>query len=145
MEHLASHGYVVIATSHPYASMRVVSPDGRANISIWRKSTRSLLRLTPGPPMRARRCNKPSSAEERTRLLLERYEGANGLNALMAIWVDDLRFVLDSITTPSGRDPKLQAISTRIDADRIGLLGMSFGGGAVTETHQRATLAAAQV
>ena len=27
----------------------------------------------------------------------------------------------------------MQAISTRIDADQIGLLGMSFGGGAVTE------------
>ena len=34
---------------------------------------------------------------------------------------------------PSGQDPKLQAISDRIDADRIGLVGMSFGGGAVTE------------
>ncbi len=67
------------------------------------------------------------------RLQLERYERASGLNTLMAIWVDDLRFVLDSITTPTGRDPKLQAISNRIDADQIGLLGMSFGGGAVTE------------
>jgi predicted dienelactone hydrolase len=73
------------------------------------------------------------SAEERMRLLLERYESADGLNALMVTWVDDLRFVLDSITTPPRRDPKLQAISERIDADRIGLLGMSFGGGAVTE------------
>ena len=31
------------------------------------------------------------------------------------------------------RHPKLQAISDRIDADQIGLLGMSFGGGAITE------------
>ena len=44
-------------------------------------------------------------------LQLSRDERAVGLNALMPTMVDDLRFVLDSIATPTGRDPELQAIS----------------------------------
>ena len=133
MEHLASHGYVVIATSHPYASMRVVLSDGRATYLDLDKINEVSAPFDAEAADARATLEQASSAEERTRLLLERYERAGGLNALMATWVDDLRFVLDSITTPTGRDPKLQAISNRIDADQIGLLGMSFGGGAVTE------------
>ena len=116
--------------SHPYASMRVVSSDGRAiYLDLDKISEVSAPFDAEAADARAK-MEQASSAEERTRLLLERYERASGLNALMATWVDDLRFVLDSITAPLGQNPKLQAISDRIDADQIGLLGMSFGGGA---------------
>ena len=133
MEHLASHGYVVFGISHPYASMRAVSSDGRAIYLALDKIREVSAPYDAEAADVTAKIEQASSAEERMRLQLERYERASGLNTLMAIWVDDLRFVLDSIATPTGRDPKLQAISTRIDADQIGLLGMSFGGGAVTE------------
>ena len=133
MEHLASHGYVVFGISHPYASMRAVASDGRAiYLDLDKINEVSAPWDAEAADARAG-MEQASSAEERTRLLLARYERASGLNGLMATWVDDLRFVLDSITTPSGRYPKLQGISDRIDAGKIGLLGMSFGGGAVTE------------
>ena len=110
MEHLASHGYVVFATSHPYASMRVVSSDGRA-IYLDLDKIREVSAPFDAETADARaKLEQASSAEERTRLLLERYERASGLNALMATWVDDLGFVLDSITAPLGQHPKLQAI-----------------------------------
>lgn len=133
MEHLASHGYAVLATSHPYTSMRVMASNGTAIYLDLDKLNEVSAPFDAGAADASAKREQAGSAEERTRLLLERYEGADGLNALMATWVDDLRFVLDSITTPSGQDPTLQAISDRIDADRIGLLGMSFGGGAITE------------
>jgi predicted dienelactone hydrolase len=133
MEHLASHGYVVLSVGHTYTSMRVVSSDGRAiylNLELINEVSAP---YDAEAADIAAKLEQAGSAEERMNLQLDRYERATGLNALMATWVDDLRFVLDSITTPSDRDLKLQAISRRIDADRIGLLGMSFGGGAVTE------------
>jgi predicted dienelactone hydrolase len=133
MEHLASHGYVVVATTHPYTSMRVVLADGRAIYLDLDKINEVSAPFDAEAADMTAKLGQAGSAEERMNLQLERYERARGLNALMAIWVDDLRFVLDSITTPSGREAKFQAISERIDADRIGLLGMSFGGGAVTE------------
>jgi predicted dienelactone hydrolase len=133
MEHLASHGYVVLAISHTYTSMRVVSSDGRALYPDLDKVNEVSAQFRPVNAELTPRIERAGSPEERMRLQLELYELASGNNALMAVWVDDLRFVLDSITTHSGRDPKLQTFSTHIDADRIGLLGMSFGGGAVTE------------
>ena len=109
-------------SSHPYASMRVVSPDGRAiYLALDKIREVSAPYDAEAADVKAKMAGA-GSAEERTSLQLSRYERANGLNALMAIWVDDLRFVLDSISTPTGRDPKLQAISVRIDADQIGPL-----------------------
>jgi predicted dienelactone hydrolase len=133
MEHLASHGYVVLATSHAYASMRVLSSNGKATYLDLDKLEELSAPFNAAADDAPARMEQAGSAEERTRLLLERYERADGLNALMATWVDDLRFVLDSITITSDQAAEMQAISAWIDADRIGLVGMSFGGGAVTE------------
>ena len=133
MEHLASHGYVVFATSHPYASMRVISSTGKAIYLDLDKLNEVSAPFDDEAASARARMEQAGSAEERTRVLLERYEGANGLNVLMAQWEEDLRFVLDAITLPTGRDSKLQAIVSRLDVDRIGFIGMSFGGGAVTE------------
>ena len=133
MEHLASHGYVVFGISHPYTSMRVVSSDGRAIYPDLDKVNEVSAQYGAVSADLTPRIERASSAEERMRLQLELYERASGNNALMAIWVDDLHFMLDSITTHSGRHPQLQAFSNRINADQIGLLGMSFGGGAITE------------
>jgi len=66
------------------------------------------------------------SPAERARLQIEQYERATALNELTSIWVDDLGFVMSEIA-------QLPGFENRIDADRIGLLGMSFGGGAITE------------
>jgi predicted dienelactone hydrolase len=145
MEHLASHGYVVFAISHPYTSMRVVSSDGKAIYPDMDKVDEVSAQFSPVNAELMPMIERASSPEERMRLQLGLYERASGNNALMAIWVDDLRFVLDSITASSGRNPKLQVFANHIDTKRIGLLGMSFGGGAITElcksdTHCRAGL-----
>ena len=81
----------------------------------------------------APRIEQAGNAEARASMQLEKYERSTGLNDLVAIWVDDLRFVLDSISSKTDRHPTLQRFADRIDVDRIGLLGMSFGGAAVTE------------
>ncbi len=133
MEHLASHGYVVLGITHPYTSMRMVSAGGQAIYPDLDKVNEVSAQFRPVNAELTPMIEQAGSDEERARLQLELYERATGNNALMALWVDDLRFVLDAVTKPSGNDSRLQAFANRIDADRIGLLGMSFGGGAVTE------------
>jgi len=126
MEHLASHGYVVVGISHTYASMRVISSTGTAvypNLDRVNSASAEFDAMTAEV---GRRIERAGSPEERASLQLEQYERATGLNELTAIWVDDLRFVLDQIA-------RLPAFDDRIDVDRVGLLGMSFGGGAITE------------
>ena len=133
MEHLASHGYVMLAISHPYTSMRVVSSDGGAIYPDFDKVNEVSAQFRPVNAELTPMIGRASSTEERMRLQLELYQRASGNNALMTIWVDDLRFVLNSITATSGTDSKLQIFADHIDAKQIGFLGMSFGGGAVTE------------
>jgi predicted dienelactone hydrolase len=132
MEHLASHGFIVLAASQRYSSMRSVPSDGEA-VYIDFDKINEISAPYDAEATDAAAPLEQASAEERVTMQLERYERADGLNALMATWVDDLRFVLDALTASSSGEPKLQAISQRIDSDRIGLLGMSFGGGAITE------------
>jgi predicted dienelactone hydrolase len=145
MEHLASHGYMVFAISHPYTSMRVVSSSGRAIYPDFDKVNEVSAQFRPVNNDLTPKIARAGSTDERTRLQLDLYERASGNNALMAIWVDDLRFVLDRIAAESVADPRWRTLADHVDAERIGFLGMSFGGGAVTElcksdTRCRATL-----
>jgi hypothetical protein len=57
---------------------------------------------------------------------MERYERTKTLGELTEIWGDDIRFALEVI-------PTQPAFANRLDVDRIGVLGMSFGGAVVTE------------
>ena len=70
MEHLASHGYVVFATSHPYASMRVVSSDGRATYLDLDKINEVSAPFDAEAADASAKVEQASSAEERTRLLV---------------------------------------------------------------------------
>jgi predicted dienelactone hydrolase len=133
MEHLASHGYVVLGVGHPYVSMRVPRDPGEPIYVDLDKINELDAQLASAAADLEPKIANAASVEERTQLALERYERASGYNALMAVWVADLRFVLDSLTGQGVTSPPLQPLVDAIDADRIGLLGMSFGGAAVTE------------
>lgn len=133
MEHLASHGYIVLGVGHPYVSMRVVRGADEAVYVDLDKLNELDAQLDIVDAELERRVASAASDVERTDLQLQRYERATGFNELMAVWVDDLRFVLDSVTAGNAADPRLQSFASAIDTDRIGLIGMSFGGAAVTE------------
>jgi predicted dienelactone hydrolase len=133
MEHLASHGYVVLAIGHPYVSMRTVSAAGEAVYVRLDKINELDAQLDAVDAELEPRIARAAADEERADLQLQRYERASGFNALMAVWVDDLRFALDALTAQDAVDPRLRSFASALDADRIGLLGMSFGGAAVTE------------
>lgn len=126
MEHLASHGYVVVGLSHPYASMRAMSSQGRAIYPNFAKVNEASAQSTAVDAELMPRIERTASPEERAELHVQRFERATALAELIAIWVDDLRFVLDEM-------PTQRAFDNRLDLDRVGFLGMSFGGGAVTE------------
>jgi predicted dienelactone hydrolase len=106
MEALASSGYIVISIDHPYAAAFTVFPDGRV-IS----SDLSLL-----PPVGR---NEPGDASKR-----EQWQ---------APIVADQRFVIDRLELLNAG--KLDArFAGKLDLERIGLTGVSLGGGAATWT-----------
>ena len=132
MEHLASHGYVVFALSHPYMSGRAVLADGKAIYPNFPKINDASAQAAAVDAELLPRIEQAGDAE-RAALHMQRYERATELAAIMAVWVDDLRFIVDSLDAPSDDTAALREFSGRVAVDRVGLLGMSFGGGAVTE------------
>lgn len=108
VEELASHGYIVVAIDHPYSSRVTVFPDGSI---AYRKFAGD-----------------------------EDYSSPAGLAAFIEtadrqveIRARDARFVLDTLERLDAHDPQ-GLLTGRIDLDRIGIFGFSFGGTTAAET-----------
>lgn len=133
MEHLASHGYVVLGVTHPhfglftsYADGSGVPPHEKTMQAMSQQGTVDLDEITA-------RAAHAGSALEAASTRLEYFERGTMLNEFMALWERDVELVIDAITAPSGEQTLPNALAAHIDASRLGLLGMSFGGGAVTQ------------
>lgn len=133
VEHLASHGYVVIGVNHTRLT-RVVSSQGQ---TIFPDPDRLGEAFTEGAAIDNQefdvRAARTSSAEERAELVFELGEQAVRMNEQVAIRAADVQFVLDVIAEPAKGPGDLAALLEQIDPNRIGLLGMSVGGATVID------------
>lgn len=110
-EDLASHGYIVVAVEHPHDTVLTVFPDG---------STATLdSSVAQNQP--------PADASEE-----QIQEHWAKLDSYIALWVADLRFVLDELEQLDQYDPE-GILAGRMDLDRIGVFGHSFGGATAAE------------
>lgn len=103
LEGLASHGFVVFALSHPYATTLTVFPDGRVI-----------------EPMRYEPLATLWAPDD-----LYRAENEN-------VWQPDVRFALAQIAALDTSDPQSR-FEGRLDLDAVGMFGHSAGAQAVTE------------
>jgi predicted dienelactone hydrolase len=109
-ELLASHGYVVFSIDHPGMDRTVLFSDGTP----FKADTLGEPRLTPNADPRA---------------FLAATMGF--LNTVeFPIWIEDSRFVLDQIAALNRAPGPFRG---RLDLDRIGMFGWSFGGAAALE------------
>jgi predicted dienelactone hydrolase len=109
-EQLASHGYVVFGVDHPGMDRTVSFSDGTTFTAD--------AQLQPAPDPRA----DARAAVARSIAFLD--------GVAFPIWIEDSRFVLDQIEKLNRAPGPLQS---RLDLDRIGMLGWSFGGAAAIE------------
>lgn len=103
IEELVSHGYVVVAVDHPYAAAGVVFPDGRV--------------VAIDPSM--------------TGSAVDREEGA-AMDARHPYFARDIVFTLDQLTAIDRADPH-GVLTGRLDLARVGVFGVSLGGGIAAE------------
>lgn len=103
-EDLASHGDVVVGFDAPYRTFIVVLPDGR---------------VIARPPQ-------------------DDAEGLSGreadllINHLLSMWVGDMKFVVNQLQRLNDGDPSGR-FTGRLDTERLGVFGHSFGGAQALE------------
>jgi predicted dienelactone hydrolase len=109
-ELLASHGYVVFSIDHPGLNRSVLYSDG-----------------TPFQPDSLDQPHPAPNQDMRATLT----RSMDYLNTVaFPIWLEDSRFVLDRIEALNRAPGPFRG---RLDLDRIGMLGWSFGGAAAIE------------
>jgi predicted dienelactone hydrolase len=131
MEHLASHGYIAFAVTHPHFGLITAYPDGSgvpASPSVMegmrQQAAVDLDKI-------AARAEQGANPIEQAAVWLDYFDQGETLKDLTDILVRDLVLLLDAITNPVAglRAPLADYVDTR----RIGMLAMSFGSGPVTE------------
>jgi dienelactone hydrolase len=109
-EELASHGYIVVGIDHTYSTSATAFPDGRI--------ARSKLTV-----------DEDYSSEEAFALFVETAEQQ------VVVRTQDARFVLDALERFDAIDPQ-QLLTGRLDLNRVGIVGFSFGGTVAAEACQ---------
>jgi dienelactone hydrolase len=102
LSEIASHGYIIVAISHPYSTDVTIFPDGRM-----------VQANEAGTPFGATREEQDAKRAE-----------------LGAVWVADIRFVLDEMEKLNASDDLLGG---HLDLAYLGTFGHSFGGAAAAE------------
>jgi hypothetical protein len=129
MEHLASHGYVVVSIGHPFEAGAVVFADGAV--------AQPAPSLGPDMGDYVQAHMRLGGFEARMRGDWARQVEIEGelmmgvrrtwLGRLAHVWRDDSLFVVDCLQDGKVA-PAAARLTDRIDFQRLGYMGMSFGG-----------------
>lgn len=137
MQALASHGYVIFAIEHAHWGLYSRFSDvSVATVAQPRAAYRKAMAArVPGAHEIERRFAQDVPAAE-MRAMLKRFVALTPLQTAFyregeALWVADQRFVLDTVARLDSGDPRFRG---RLDSERIGVLGMSFGGAVAMRT-----------
>jgi predicted dienelactone hydrolase len=139
MEEWASHGFIVVSLGHTYDATALTFPDGRVVVGtsftrppqltsaeyarLWRLN--ELVEAAAGDPAEARRRWKEDLAFQKHVKYV--------IAASSPVWVDDTRFFMGQLEAinsgvTAGVIGTTLPFVGRMDLDRLGVAGMSFGG-----------------
>lgn len=142
MEHLASHGYIILSIGHPYESLRITVPEAEHVLPPFITSAAAFQEAMAwveetSRPIRAAvdSIRKVDNRAIRASIMLETLENMSDLNHRVAEWVTDTQFVLDHVLAGSSA----YIFSAGMHTTRIGVMGMSLGGATASAFCKRDT------
>ena len=123
VEHLVSHGYIVIAMDQPGTAAAVVFPDGHQVVGL----TVVQLRAAVGPSY------MPGGTDSSYKGLLLPNGRVLDESSIIQYLAQDANFMLDQLGALNQADPN-RILTGKLDLQRVGAFGVSLGGIVVGET-----------
>lgn len=131
LENLASHGYLVFSLEHTYHASVVTFPDGR-------RSPYKVDWMQGSLPVSIKKMVSDMAAiqyaadyDAYSTRIADLLKGYPVLDQGISLWVADIAFLLDQLAiADDGRNPTLERFAGRLDLEKTGVFGMSFGGAA---------------
>lgn len=110
VEELVSHGYIVVGIDQPGAAASVVFPDGHQITGLSKDQMEPLTQQSIAPSEKAPMLN-----------------GKEFKDGIIPYFAQDVSFSLDNLVSINNTDPN-NILTGKLDLDRIGTFGVSFGG-----------------
>lgn len=110
VEELVSHGYIVVGIDQPGAAATVVFPDGHQIVGLSKAQMEPLTQQSASPAETAPLLN-----------------GRAFKDGIIPYFAQDVSFTLDQLAAINAADPKT-ILTTKLDLQRTGIFGVSFGG-----------------
>jgi predicted dienelactone hydrolase len=134
MEELASHGYIIFSIAHPYDALEVFYPSGR----MVPARTSIIVKKMASPKLQSiwRRYLSARDPEVQANYYLQYVAQLGELQTSLNTWTEDTIFVLNElerITQSQSGDP----LAGRLNLERVGVFGHSFGGAIAAQACQR--------
>jgi len=129
-QELASHGYIVLSTGHPYWNAFYYDSKGKAipfdndnayYLAMWDEENLDAVITAKEEITRAPNIDRKRDAQEKLNVLMP-LEIAD-----VRLWSDDLSFLLDQLEDPGQNSSRIMRY---IDASKAGVIGFSKGGSA---------------
>ncbi len=142
MEHLASHGYIVVSVTHPYISSVVLFDDGEVITPDRRLAETFLNTASDLAYLKQFVSPDPAVRLQTARANISNKDGMMSLAPHFLIWRDDMIAAVDLIEAGNVPEP-LKAVAKKADVSRLGYFGMSFGAAGAAAAHKDTRASAA--
>lgn len=131
LEELASHGYVTVSVGHAFETTHFIRDDGSLKVfSFDNEEFMSRAKERGESYALQRKINETGDSEELESVIRELMKRRPGTIESLKAWTGDISFVLDRLEKMNASGGKFGG---KLDLDRIGAIGHSFGGTASGE------------
>lgn len=126
MEELASYGYITVSIGHAYETSHFIKEDGSIKVfSYYNKELMKRAIERKNSFSIQRKINDTNDEKELKLIIKELMDKRSKIMESLKIWVEDITFIINKLEELNNSEG---IFYKKLDLDKIGVIGHSFGG-----------------